>query len=163
MACRVQAQGISRIVSSPILCALDFSVRSQEEDLGVRALVLAVLSVPKPLVTSYCQMASLSEPVVSTSALNITTLIPFPRWWQRDNALGTLESLERNVLVPFQEDSGICQQPGWPEGIEAVSYLLHSLSAPPCYCQGSPGGSVPLPGTASGCCGCWLRRHPYPV
>lgn len=70
--------------------------------------MLAVLSVPKTLVTSYCQMASLSEPVVSTSALNITTLIPFPRWWQRDNALGTLESLERNVFVPFQEDSGIC-------------------------------------------------------
>lgn len=77
-------------------------------NLGVRALMLAVLSVPKTLVTSYCQMASLSEPVVSTSALNITTLIPFPRWWQRDNALGTLESLERNVFVPFQEDSGIC-------------------------------------------------------
>jgi hypothetical protein len=69
--------------------------------------LLAVLSMPKPLVTSYCQMASLSEPVVSTSALNITTLIPFPRWWQRDNALGTLESIERNVLVPFQEGSGV--------------------------------------------------------
>lgn len=62
----------------------------------------------KPLVAACCQMASPSEPVVSTSALNVTTLIPFPRWWQRDNAAGTLESLEWDTLIPFQEDAGIC-------------------------------------------------------
>lgn len=65
-------------------------------------------AVPKPFVAVYWQMASPSEPVVSTSALNVTSLIPFPRWWQRDNAVGTLESLELGTLVSFQEDSGIC-------------------------------------------------------
>lgn len=65
-------------------------------------------TVREPLVTVYCQMALPSEPVVSTSALNVTTLIPFPRWWQRDNAAGILESLEWDTLIPFQEDAGIC-------------------------------------------------------
>lgn len=70
-------------------------IPERAQGLHVWALALLVLSMsmPKPLVTVCCQMAMPSEPVVSTSALNITTLIPFPRWQQRDNASGTLENV----------------------------------------------------------------------
>lgn len=155
---QAQAQGQLGLKQPNPLCSQPFcEIPGRGWNLRVKALVLPVLTVPKPLVTWYCQMALLSEPVVSTSALNITTLIPFPRWWQRDNVLGTLGSLERNVLVPFREDSGI----------ETVPQLPHSVHPVPCCRQGNSGESVPGPAVdadeAPVCCmGCFPRlwRNP---